>query len=97
MTYLALNSWFIVPIWFAYFARFRMTRFCRDRFAILALLLLTAVFDNFIVGLGIVGYDESKLSGIKVLFAPIEDFGYALVVVPLIALLQALFSRDKRS
>ena len=95
MTYLALNSWFIVPIWVAYFARFRMTRFCRDRYAILVLLLLTAVFDNFIVGLGIVGYDETKLSGIKVLFAPIEDFGYALVVVPLVALLTAKLDKDK--
>lgn len=96
MTYLQLNSWFLLPIWFAYFARFRMTRFCNDRFALLALLLLTAVFDNLIVGFGIVGYDESKLSGIRVLYAPIEDFAYALAVVPLVALLQGLLKREKK-
>lgn len=88
MTYLMLNSYFLYPIWFLYFARFRMTRFCKDRYPILALLLLTAVFDNVIVGTGIVAYDESLLSGIKVIYAPIEDFAYALVVVPLVALLK---------
>ena len=46
---------------------------------------LTAIFDNVIIGTGIVAYDEELISGIKILYAPIEDFAYtavALVLVP---------------
>ena len=96
-----MNSWFILPILIWYFARFRTSRLCYDRIPLLILMLMTAVFDNLIILAGIVSYDESKLSGIKVLVAPIEDFAYTLVPVPLIALVQSYFlqwqSRRKTS
>ena len=88
-----MNSWFILPILIWYFARFRTSRLCYDRIPLLVLMLMTAVFDNLIILAGIVSYDESKLSGIKVLVAPIEDFAYTLVLVPLIALVQSYFSQ----
>ena len=44
----------------------------------LAVLLTTAVFDNVIIGLGIVAYDPAHLSGIRIGLAPIEDFAYAV-------------------
>lgn len=47
--------------------------------ALALVLLLTAVFDNVIVGLGIVEYDPARILGWKLGFAPIEDFGYAIV------------------
>ncbi|WP_309712382.1 lycopene cyclase domain-containing protein [Pseudolysinimonas sp.] len=49
------------------------------------LLILTAVFDNVLVGTGIVGYDPALISGAKVGVAPLEDFAYtiaALVLLP---------------
>jgi lycopene cyclase domain-containing protein len=96
-----MNSWFILPILIWYFARFRTSRLCYDRIPLLVLMLMTAVFDNLIILAGIVSYDESKLSGIKILVAPIEDFAYTLVLVPLIALVQSYFlqwqSRRKSS
>jgi lycopene cyclase domain-containing protein len=96
-----MNSWFILPILIWYFARFRTSRLCYDRIPLLILMLMTAVFDNLIILAGIVSYDENKLSGIKVLVAPIEDFAYTLVLVPLIALVQSYFlqwqSRRKSS
>jgi lycopene cyclase domain-containing protein len=96
-----MNSWFILPILIWYFARFRTSRLCYDRIPLLILMLMTAVFDNLIILAGIVSYEESKLSGIKVLVAPIEDFAYTLVLVPLIALVQSYFlqwqSRRKTS
>ena len=49
-----------------------------------ALIVLTAVFDNIIVGLSIVGYDPAKILGIKVGVAPIEDFMYAVLAVLLV-------------
>lgn len=54
-------------------------------FAAVLMFTLTAIFDNVIIGTGIVAYDEEKLLGIKILYAPIEDFAYtavALVLVP---------------
>lgn len=46
-----------------------------------ALIILTAIFDNVIVGLSIVDYDPSKILGAKIGFAPIEDFMYAVLAV----------------
>lgn len=86
-----LNSFFVVPILFMYFAKFRTSRLCFDRVPVLVLMVMTAIFDNFIVAFGIVSYDESKLSGIKILYAPVEDFAYTLVLVPLIALIRTYY------
>lgn len=91
MTYLQINSFFVVPILFLYFAKFRTSRLCYDRVPVLILMIMTAIFDNIIVLTGIVSYDESKISGIKILAAPIEDFAYTLVLVPLIVLVRAYY------
>ena len=45
------------------------------------LLVLTGIFDNVIVGLGIVSYDDAKISGALIGVAPIEDFAYAIAAV----------------
>ena len=61
------------------------------------LLALTAIFDNLIVGLGIVGYDEAKISGVLVGVAPLEDFAYTVAaVLALPALWMLLPARTKR-
>ena len=44
-------------------------------------LILTAVFDNVMIAIGLVGYDEGKISGAFVGIAPLEDFAYALAAV----------------
>lgn len=52
---------------------------------LVALLVLTLIFDNLIIWAGIVGYDTTKLLGIFIGYAPVEDFFYALlacIVVP---------------
>ena len=49
------------------------------------LTVCTAVFDSLIIAAGIVDYDTTKLLGIYIGTAPIEDFMYALlaaVIVP---------------
>ena len=54
-------------------------------FAAILMFTLTAIFDNVIIGTGIVAYDDELLLGVKILYAPIEDFAYtavALVLVP---------------
>ena len=58
-------------------------------------LLLTAIFDNVIVGAGIVAYDPEHISGVLIGLAPIEDFAYAVVAaVALPALWLLLPGRD---
>lgn len=50
----------------------------------LSLLLMTALGDNFIVGAGIVDYDSTKILGIQIGVAPVEDFFYAVISVLLV-------------
>lgn len=45
------------------------------------MVVLTAVFDNAIIGFGIVDYDKSLTSGVKVGLAPLEDFAYTLAAL----------------
>lgn len=43
------------------------------------LLVFTVVFDSLIIALGIVAYDETKLLGILLWHAPVEDMFYSLL------------------
>ena len=55
--------------------------------------VLTAIFDNAIIGFGIVDYDAEKISGVRIGFAPIEDFAYTLAGAVLIPVLWAVLGR----
>jgi len=59
----------------------------------LVLIALTAVFDNVIVHAAIVAYDEEKILGIRVPYAPIEDFAYTLGAVMLVPALWTWLGR----
>ena len=59
--------------------------------AALVMFALTAIFDNVIIGTGIVAYDDDLLLGIKILYAPIEDFAYTAVALVLVPSLFNLF------
>ena len=66
-------------------------------YAGLILLVMTLVFDNLIIGTGIVAYENVKTLGMRLGLAPIEDFAYAvaaIVIVP--ALWVALGRRSKK-
>lgn len=58
--------------------------------AAIPLLVLTAVFDNVLVGTGIVGYDPALISGAKIGVAPLEDFAYAVAALILLPSLWGL-------
>ena len=77
----------------------------RDRFrplllpgllAGLALLVLTAVFDNLMIALGIMQYSDDAISGLRVGLAPLEDFAYPLAAVILLPSLWVLFEAPSR-
>ena len=50
----------------------------------LAILALSATFDNLIVGAGIVGYDPKAILGIRIPIAPLEDLAYAAIAALLV-------------
>jgi lycopene cyclase domain-containing protein len=58
----------------------------------IVVLLLTAVFDNVLVGVGIVGYDPARISGAFVGVAPLEDFAYAVAAIVLLPSLWSLLA-----
>jgi lycopene cyclase domain-containing protein len=62
-------------------------------FAAILMLTLTAIFDNVIIGTGIVAYDDDLLLGVKILYAPIEDFAYTAVALVLVPSLFNLFRK----
>lgn len=51
---------------------------------LLLLIGLTVIFDSFIIIAGIVDYDPTKILGIKLGAAPIEDLLYAILAVVII-------------
>jgi lycopene cyclase domain-containing protein len=62
------------------------------------LLVMTAVFDNVMIAIGLVGYDPGKISGAFLGRAPLEDFAYAIAAVLLLPSLWLLLGRrDARS
>jgi lycopene cyclase domain-containing protein len=48
------------------------------------LLVMTAVFDNVMIGVGLVGYDRTLISGAFIGIAPLEDFAYAIAACVLL-------------
>jgi lycopene cyclase domain-containing protein len=79
LTYLLVAACVLVPIAAAslvVLARAGRPAFAAAGIAVAALLVLTAVFDNAIVGTGIVGYDPARILGVRIGVAPVEDFAY---------------------
>lgn len=97
MTYWLINAWFLLAAVVCAAIAFSLPRIAQraarrrslDTRAMLGafavVFVLTAVFDNAIIGFGIVDYDPSKISGVRLGFAPLEDFAYtvaAALIVP---------------
>jgi len=98
MTYLALNAIFLAAVaavaLAAVLAR-RAPRWASVGVAAIVLLVMTATFDNVMVGVGLVGYDRPRISGVFVGVAPIEDFAYAIAAVVLLPSLWSLLETKR--
>jgi lycopene cyclase domain-containing protein len=62
---------------------------------LVVMLVLTAIFDNLIIGASLVAYDPWQINGFKIGLAPIEDFAYTVFGVVAIPLLWMLLGRKK--
>ncbi len=95
MTYLVLNSVFIAAALFALLL-VPKNRWPAYLIAMVPMLALTAIFDNLIIAAGIVAYDASKISGLFIGLAPIEDFAYTIAAVLIVpSVWSAMLKRNK--
>jgi len=95
MTYALLNLAFLAFVALVAVATLVARRAPRWRVVALTaipLVVLTAVFDNVLVGVGIVAYDPHRISGARLGVAPVEDFAYAIAAVVLLPCLWSLLA-----
>ncbi|WP_460775223.1 lycopene cyclase domain-containing protein [Microbacterium sp. GXF7504] len=64
--------------------------------AAIALLALTAVFDNVMIALDLFDYPAEHLSGLRIGLAPIEDFSYPLCAAFGVPAVASLLTRRTR-
>ena len=96
MNYLALNSVFI-GISLLALLLVPKNRWPAYLVGLLPMLLLTAIFDNAIIASGIVAYDPTKISGVMLGVAPIEDFAYTIATVAIVpSVWSAVLNRKKK-
>jgi len=96
MTYLALNMTFMFIAFVTLNLVSRKSPWRAIGFTMLWMLIVTLVFDNVIIGLEIVGYDKSKISGILLGLAPIEDFAYTVVAVLAVSIIWTKLTKEKK-
>lgn len=97
MTYWALNAIFLsVTVVFGCLALAKSRRaypWLPIAITLVALLLVTAIFDNVMIGIGLVGYAPAKISGAFIGIAPLEDFAYPVAAAILLPSLWVLLGR----
>ena len=76
-TYLAINLVVLAVVVAALKLRGALAWNRAMTITLVLLLITTAIFDSLIVAMGIVQYDATKLLGITIGTAPVEDFFYA--------------------
>jgi lycopene cyclase domain-containing protein len=62
----------------------------------LVVIVLTVVFDNVMIAIGLFGYNPEQISGAFIGLAPLEDFAYAIAAVVLLPALWHLLGGRRR-
>ena len=97
MTYLALNATVLLSLIVILNLFMRRTPWASIGVTLALMIALTAIFDNIIILSGTVAYDRSKILGLLIGAAPIEDFAYTIAAVVLVPALWVIFSRRANS
>ena len=97
MTYWALNAIFLGVILVVAVIAARRLRWAAVGVTLAVLLVMTAVFDNVMISVGLVAYNESLISGAFIGVAPLEDFAYAIAAVIGLPSLWVLLERRGRA
>ncbi len=96
-TYLILNIVFLIVIAIILYPITTKLKVNMKVWSLLfsVLIILTLVFDSIIIKLGIVAYDSTKISGLRLGLAPFEDFFYTLLVIILVPSLWLYFNERR--
>jgi lycopene cyclase domain-containing protein len=98
MTYWLLNVVFLIPVVILGVLAMRRLRWAAVGLTAAVVLLMTAVFDNIMISIGLVDYAPALISGMFIGVAPLEDFAYAVAaIVGLPSLWALLGPRPRRS
>jgi lycopene cyclase domain-containing protein len=81
VTYWLINLPFLAVAALLGILAFRRLRWPALGITAAVILVMTAVFDNIMIGVGLVAYSDHAISGVLVGIAPIEDFAYAIAAV----------------
>lgn len=96
MTYPLILIPFVILTIVVTLATLRRPRFGRrmlaSTIAAAVLVVLTAIFDNIMISVGLVVYPEQHLSGLSIGVAPLEDFSYSLCAAFLVPSIFTLMS-----
>ncbi|HVL60341.1 MAG TPA: lycopene cyclase domain-containing protein [Microbacterium sp.] len=97
MTYSIIVVPFVVVTVLVSLATLRRPAFGRrmaaSTISAVVLLLLTAIFDNAMIAVGLIVYPEEHLSGLHIGLAPVEDFSYPLCAAFLVPAVYTLLAR----
>lgn len=97
MTYWLLNLPFLAVAALLGVLAFRRLSWPAIGITAAVLLVMTAVFDNIMIGIGLVAYEPSLISGLFIGIAPVEDFAYALAAIVGLPSLWVLLERRPRA
>ena len=97
VTYWALNAIFLSIVVVLDIIAFRRVRWAAIGVTAAVLLVMTAVFDNIMISVGLVAYNETLISGAFIGVAPLEDFAYAVAAIVGLPALWALLERKPRA
>jgi len=97
MTYWALNAIFLAVIVVVGILAARRLRWPAVGLTAAVVLVMTAVFDNVMISVGLVAYNEALISGAFIGVAPLEDFAYAVAAIIGLPSLWVLLERKPRA
>ncbi|WP_431277507.1 lycopene cyclase domain-containing protein [Leifsonia poae] len=64
--------------------------------ATVVVLVLTAIFDNIMIGSGLMEYTQGNTAGVRLGLVPLEDFAYPVAALMLLPALWLLFRKRAR-
>lgn len=95
MTYWTLNAIFLAVVALVVGAGLVTRRTPNWRavgLTLVVVLVMTAVFDNIMISVGLVDYSPERISGVFIGVAPLEDFAYSIAAAIGLPALWALLS-----
>lgn len=97
MTYWLLNAIFLAPVLIIGILAARRLRWPALGITAAILLVMTAVFDNIMISVGLVDYAPDLISGAFIGVAPLEDFAYAVAAIVGLPSLWVLLGRREKN